>query len=140
MAIECAAVSAQSRPANEPSQSSSEKPEEIEAPSFMTLVEPTNGQSTTEQAGWFPSKAHGPNESQGRKKNEEIIAKVTNWGDHHNQQQRTPLKSLLGEPSQPINKNSPPKSTTVNSILAHKETEIKREKRKSNPFMCCIRI
>jgi len=44
------------------------------------------------------------NESQGRKKNEEIIAKVTNWstGEQHpslRSPQHTPLKSLLGKAS-----------------------------------------
>eukprot|EP00262_Sarcandra_glabra_P011710 TRINITY_DN2871_c0_g4_i1.p1 TRINITY_DN2871_c0_g4~~TRINITY_DN2871_c0_g4_i1.p1 ORF type:complete len:316 (-),score=66.69 TRINITY_DN2871_c0_g4_i1:276-1160(-) len=68
----------------------------FEAPSFMTLVEAVRGDtsSSTEiqpiknsqhpnsppsQPGWFPSLTHVVNESQGRKKNEEIIAKVVNW-------------------------------------------------------------
>ena len=70
----------------------------FEAPSFMTLVEPrgvddkkaTGSETLTAvqnpeqpkpaslQTGWFPSMTHVVNESQGRKKNEEIIAKVTN--------------------------------------------------------------
>lgn len=69
----------------------------FEAPSFMTLVEPVkdiNMQSASpeshsnqkpqspnspSQAGWFPSLTNVVNDSQGRKKNEEIIAKVVNW-------------------------------------------------------------
>ncbi|KAL6009500.1 hypothetical protein ACLOJK_022729 [Asimina triloba] len=81
----------------------------FEAPSFMTLVEPNKGnkrQATSEiqsaqkpaspssQPGWFPSLMHVVNESQGRKKNEEIIEKVVNWspGKPH-----TPLRNLLVE-------------------------------------------
>jgi hypothetical protein len=86
----------------------------FEAPSFMTLVEPKDGgdqktgasethtgqnpqqHSASVQAGWFPSLTNVINESEGRKKNEEIIAKVTNWSAG---KQHTPLKSLLGEAS-----------------------------------------
>ncbi|XP_077250246.1 uncharacterized protein LOC143889780 [Tasmannia lanceolata] len=85
----------------------------FEAPSFMTLVEPRrvdkkqpnsteiqflqNPQqpnSPSSQAAWFPSPTNVVNESEGRKKNEEIIAKVVNWssGKPH-----TPLKNLLVE-------------------------------------------
>ncbi|KAJ7957278.1 Zinc finger, C2H [Quillaja saponaria] len=90
-----------------------EKAEMFEPPSFMTLVEPgivgekksdtsevQTGQnpqhpnSASLQAGWFPSIAQVVSESQGRQKNEEIIAKVTNWSTG---KQRIPLKSLLGE-------------------------------------------
>ncbi|CAN1837887.1 hypothetical protein LINPERHAP1_LOCUS35240 [Linum perenne] len=92
----------------------------FEAPSFMTLVEPRRGSeekaaaaaggsggaseiqnpqelkagASPDRAGWFPSITNVVNESQGRKKNEEIIAKVTT---KQQQQQHTPLKSLLGE-------------------------------------------
>ncbi|CAN1346808.1 hypothetical protein LINPERPRIM_LOCUS40875 [Linum perenne] len=79
----------------------------FEAPSFMTLVEPRRGSASEiqnpqelkagaspDRAGWFPSITNVVNESQGRKKNEEIIAKVTT---KQQQQQHTPLKSLLGE-------------------------------------------
>ncbi|XP_030467344.1 uncharacterized protein LOC115686261 [Syzygium oleosum] len=85
----------------------SEKTDVFEPPSFMTLVEPTNNQnpaisvqnndqskSASEQAGWFPSLPRTANDSQGRKKNEEIIAKVTNWSAG---KQHSPLKSLLVE-------------------------------------------
>jgi len=142
----------------------------FEAPSFMTLVEPTDGgdqetgaseiqtgqnlqqQSTSLQAGWFPSLTNVVNESQGRKKNEEIIAKVTNWSTG---KQHTPLKSLLGEASleskakskkpketpapaiqkdETVPKDNGAIATTVNSILDIKsptsqaaKTETKRE-------------
>ncbi|XWS35209.1 hypothetical protein CRYUN_Cryun21dG0106500 [Craigia yunnanensis] len=97
-----------------------DKSDEFEPPSFTTLVEPggsdekagaseietvQNAQDTRAaplQAGWFPSLTHVENESQGRKKNEEIIEKVTKW----NAKQHTPLKNLLGE----ANSESKPKS------------------------------
>lgn len=130
----------------------SEKSEMLEPPSFMTLVEPGHvvgpkasasevhkgdqplPDPTASQAGWFPTLTQVVNESQGRKKNEEIIAKVTNWS---NSKQHTPLKSLLGEAANSSNKPKSPKFeenqaslkngkvpkdigsglTTVNSIL-----------------------
>ncbi|XP_030516948.2 uncharacterized protein LOC115730471 [Rhodamnia argentea] len=137
----------------------SEKTDVFEPPSFMTLVEPTNNQnpaismqnndpskSASEQAGWFPSLPHTVNDSQGRKKNEEIIAKVTNWGagKHH-----SPLKSLLVEANRESKlKSSSPKessapigakdddaakdnnkniasATTVSSILGSSEAAVK---------------
>ncbi|OVA12986.1 zinc finger protein [Macleaya cordata] len=84
----------------------------FDAPSFMTLVEPgregdvksaaseiqtvQNPQQvqSSSQAVWFPSVTQVVNESQGRKKNEEIIEKVASWnsGKSH-----TPLRSLLVE-------------------------------------------
>ncbi|XP_043708287.1 uncharacterized protein LOC122657601 [Telopea speciosissima] len=86
----------------------------FDAPSFMTLVEPGNRgidqqtasseiqtvqnsqqpNSSPLRAGWFPSLTHDVKESPGRKKNEEIIAKVSNWsaGKPH-----MPLKNLLVE-------------------------------------------
>ncbi|XP_027916640.1 uncharacterized protein LOC114175972 isoform X3 [Vigna unguiculata] len=129
----------------------SDKSEMFEPPSFMTLVEPMQvspkatasevqrGQNPqqsdfTSQAGWFPTLNQVVGESQGRKRNEEIIAKVTNWS---NSKEHTPLKSLLGEAAHSNNKPKSPKSvensggeksskvsekngsglTTVNSIL-----------------------
>ncbi|GLU10225.1 hypothetical protein SLE2022_270450 [Rubroshorea leprosula] len=104
-----------------------DKSDLFEPPSFMTLVEPGGSGQTVAasemqirknpeqlkasamQAGWFPSLTHTSNESQGRKKNEEIIAKVTNW----NVKQNTPLKNLLGaanfenKPTSPNPKNNP---------------------------------
>ncbi|KAF4357082.1 uncharacterized protein LOC115722359 isoform X1 [Cannabis sativa] len=153
-----------------------DKSEMFEPPSFMTLVEPVsvgNGQKAataaeiqtgqnSQQAGWFPSITQVVNESPGRKKNEEIIAKVTNWST--GKQQHTPLKNLLGEASIETRAKSPNRkenvatttTTTVNSILAPESplghagadreigkewnsparypTEIKREKRKSRPY------
>eukprot|EP00258_Populus_trichocarpa_P024933 XP_024440952.1 uncharacterized protein LOC18105314 isoform X3 [Populus trichocarpa] len=100
-----------------------DKSDIFDPPSFMTLVEPrdvvnqkaaaseiqTTGnpqqpKAASVQAGWFPSITNVLSESQGRKKNEEIIAKVTNWstGEQHpslRSPQHTPLKSLLGEAS-----------------------------------------
>ncbi|XP_057757778.1 uncharacterized protein LOC130976855 isoform X2 [Arachis stenosperma] len=125
-----------------------EKSEMFEPPSFMTLVEPglmlgpksapevetdPNKQkpdSNSSQAAWFPTLTHNANESEGRKRNEEIIAKVT-------RKQNTPLKSLLVEAAHNSKKSKSPKSekdsvnqkhvrvtedngsglTTVNSIL-----------------------
>ncbi|KAK4266587.1 hypothetical protein QN277_027483 [Acacia crassicarpa] len=127
----------------------SEKPDLFEPPSFMTLVEldpkaaasecqkgrnPQQPNPTSPQAGWFPTLTQVVNDSQGRKKNEEIIAKVTNWSTR--KQSSTPLKSLLGEAANSNKPKSPkleenqvsPKNgkvatdngsglTTVNSIL-----------------------
>ncbi|KAA8548342.1 hypothetical protein F0562_000026 [Nyssa sinensis] len=131
------------------------KSDVFEHPSFMTLVESGGGvdqkdtseiqtvQNTQQpksdalQAGWFPSLTNVVNESQGRKKNEEIIAKVTSWSTG---KQHTPLKSLLGEanletkPKSPNPKQSPTairkdeaaavnnvaSATTGNSILGPK--------------------
>ncbi|PSS23934.1 GPI-anchored adhesin-like protein precursor [Actinidia chinensis var. chinensis] len=123
----------------------SSKSDVFEPPSFMTLVEHQDRgdqkaaaadiqtvENTEQQksealrAGWFPSLTNIVNESQGRKKNEEIIAKVTNWSTG---KQHTPLKSLLGEanletkPKSPNPKQNPSvtkqdeNTATVNSIL-----------------------
>ncbi|XP_023927706.1 uncharacterized protein LOC112039093 isoform X2 [Quercus suber] len=113
-------------------QQHSEKSDMFEAPSFMTLVESRDGfdqkaaaseiqmgqnsqqQSASLQAGWFPSLTHVVNESQGRKKNEEIIAKVTNWSTG---KQHTPLKTLLGEASLETKSKSPrPKENPAPAI------------------------
>ncbi|XP_039007407.1 uncharacterized protein LOC120135135 [Hibiscus syriacus] len=147
-----------------------DKTDEFEPPSFMTLVEPGGSDQTTPattvplQAGWFPSLTHTANESHGRKKNEEIIAKVTNW----NAKQHTPLKSLLGEAINETKQKSPNSNvamvTKVSSILgpespdakptgveaakewnspARYEADIKKEKRKVKgrplwaQFVCC---
>lgn len=82
----------------------------------MTLVQPggegeqVKGAKEIEteekiQAGWFPSIKNVVNESEGRKKNEEIIAKVTNWSPV--KQQHGPLKSLLNEVKSPNTKQAP---------------------------------
>ncbi|KAK3204678.1 hypothetical protein Dsin_018724 [Dipteronia sinensis] len=141
----------------------------FEAPSFMTLVEPggevnhkaaapqtqtiQNSQqqnAASSQAGWFPSLTHVVNESEGRKKNEEIIAKVTNWstGKH------TPLKNLLGEakhgarPKSPnpkenqahviredetVSKDNGAAVTTVGSILGPEDTKREMGKEGNSP-------
>ncbi|XP_052208274.1 uncharacterized protein LOC127812039 isoform X2 [Diospyros lotus] len=94
----------------------SSKSDVFDPPSFMTLIEaesrvdqespsdivmePDAQQPKSDplQTAWFPSLTDVVNESQGRKKNEEIIAKVTNWTTG---KQHTPLQSLLGEAETP---------------------------------------
>lgn len=76
------------------------KSEMFEPPSFTTLVESSHVNSPK---GWFPTVNQVINESQGRKSDEEIIAKVTNWS---NNKEHTPLKSLLGV-AEAINSNKP---------------------------------
>ncbi|XP_015088046.1 uncharacterized protein LOC107031257 [Solanum pennellii] len=170
------------KPTSESEECHADKSDVYEPPSFMTLVESgessANKKATASEietqlnaqqpkteslkAGWFPSITNVVNESQGRKKNEEIIAKVTNWST--GKQQHTPLKSLLGEARSPNVKQVLPsankkdetastKTTTVNSILsseaptavskeAQKEwnsparypVDIKKEKRKTKPY------
>ncbi|GMH08056.1 hypothetical protein Nepgr_009896 [Nepenthes gracilis] len=104
----------------------------FEAPSFMTLVEPKVGddqeedasQNQTSQnpknegsvplkAGWFPSLTPVANDSLGRKRNEEIIAKVSNWNT--GKQQHAPLKRLLRE----ANNDIIPKPTNPKEKLPH---------------------
>lgn len=123
-------------PERQPSDKS-DKSDMFEAPSFMTLVEPRDGagqkaavsevqtgqnrqqQSASLQAGWFPSLSHVANESPGRKKNEEIIAKVTNWSTG---KQHTPLKSLLSQASfESKQKSKKPKENPA-SALQNDET------------------
>ncbi|CAI0397651.1 unnamed protein product [Linum tenue] len=112
----------------------SDKTDMFEAPSFMTLVEPRtagdqkaagasseihsaqNPQQSKAQAGWFPSITNVVNESQGRKKNEEIIAKVTNRS-HTGGKQHTPLKSLLGEANQETKSRSSPTHVKENAAV-----------------------
>lgn len=71
-----------------------DKSDVFEAPSFMTLVE-SKSEAADKKAGWFPSISNVVNESEGRKKNEEIISKVTNWSTAG--KQHSPLKNLLNE-------------------------------------------
>ncbi|XP_073048768.1 uncharacterized protein [Primulina eburnea] len=166
------------------------KSDDFEPPSFMTLVQPGktpdsvavstaseiepvqfNQQQKSEslQAGWFPTLTNVVNDSQGRKKNEEIIAKVTNWNagkEHHSQ-----LKNLLNEAKSPNPKQQKDETsridngadgTTVSSVvepeepkleIPHKEdwnsparypTVIKKEKKKGKPywvpFACCSSV
>lgn len=108
------------------------KADVFEPPSFMTLVEPKGGsnqknatseietvqatqQPKTEalQVGWLPLLSNVVNESAGRKKNEEMIDKVTNWS--MDKQHTTPLKNLLGEAKVETRTKSPsPKRTETN--------------------------
>lgn len=104
-----------------------------EPPSFMTLVEPRGGldqenasseietvQATQHAetevlpAGWLPLLSNVVNESPGRKKNEEMIAKVTNWSTA--KQHSTPLKNLLGEAKVETRTKSPSPEKTETSI------------------------
>ncbi|GKV28608.1 hypothetical protein SLEP1_g37631 [Rubroshorea leprosula] len=128
--------------ANKPKRASegqhSDQPDVFEPPSFMTLVEPgASGQTAAAsevqagnnperheasamQAGWFPSLTQVSNESPGRKKNEEIIAKVTNW----NMKQHTPLKNLLSEANVENKPNSPnPKDNPATVIQRDEKVE-----------------
>lgn len=121
----------------------SEKSDVFEAPSFMTLVEPGSGsdekaavsnietaqnleqQKAPSQAGWFPTLTHVANDSQGRKKNEERIAKVTNWSTG---KQHTPLKSLLGEANletKPKSPKSPKPKENKAPVIQKDETAAK---------------
>lgn len=113
------------------------KSESFEPPSFMTLVEPKavadpkadsleilTAQNLQEsdlslQAAWFPSLTHVPKETMGRKKNEEVIAKVTNWST--GQQQHSNLKSLLGEAKSPNHAGIMPPLTGKDEEPSEKE-------------------
>ncbi|KAL7105926.1 hypothetical protein ACP275_07G077900 [Erythranthe tilingii] len=148
-------------------ETNSEKPkievETFEPPSFMTLVQSGNQDKADEKDGWFPSLTNVSKESEGRKKNEEIIAKVTNSSpmkQHHGS-----LKSLLNEVNSPIKKQVPDLDDDANqkngTEKPNKEedngnkhveewdspakypVEIKKEKKTKKgkpfwvPFMCC---
>ncbi|XP_051116859.1 uncharacterized protein LOC127241728 [Andrographis paniculata] len=110
-----------------PEEARPNKSQDLEPPSFMTLVQsgdthehtsaaseieavPNNQHPKPEtlQAGWFPSLTNVVNESQGRKQNEEIISKVTNSSPvkHH-----SPLKNLLSEAKSPTAKQDPAPNT-----------------------------
>ncbi|XP_038893765.1 uncharacterized protein LOC120082590 [Benincasa hispida] len=115
----------------------------FEPPSFMTLVEPNGGgiqnSATTEiqtarnreqpnsaslQAAWFPSNAHVANNSPGRKKNEAIIAKVTNWsaGKPH-----TALKNLLDDAALENKQKSPTQINNLASMIQKDEKPMKND-------------
>ncbi|XP_068462656.1 uncharacterized protein [Phaseolus vulgaris] len=119
----------------EPERQQSDKSEMFEPPSFMTLVEPMHvspkataseverGQNaqqpdSTAQAGWFPTLNQVVSESQGRKRNEEIIAKVTNWSTS---KEHTPLKSLLGEAA---HSNKPKSPKTVENSVSQRSSQV----------------
>ncbi|KAJ6334138.1 hypothetical protein OIU78_011111 [Salix suchowensis] len=108
-----------------------DKSDVFEAPSFMTLVEPRDGNDqkaaasetqTTQnpqqpkaaslQAGWFPSITNVVNKSPGRKKNEKMMAKVMNWstGKQHpllKSPQHAPSITLSSEASMKTKPKSP---------------------------------
>ncbi|XP_038720668.1 uncharacterized protein LOC120013091 isoform X2 [Tripterygium wilfordii] len=127
----------------------SDKSEIFEPPSFMTLVEPRGShvqtvqnlphpETSSPQSGWFPSLTHVVNESQGRKKNEQIIAKVTNWSTGR---QHAPLKSLLSEakaetkPKSPNLKENPgiaATQTKVTSVVGSNQPTTKPAGKESN--------
>ncbi|PIN19072.1 hypothetical protein CDL12_08241 [Handroanthus impetiginosus] len=105
------------------------KPDDFEPPSFMTLVQSRgegdkvtadseietvqhNQQPKSDalKAGWFPSVTNVVNKSEGRKKNEEMIAKVTNWSPV---KQHGPLKNLLSEVKSPNEKQVPPRPANL---------------------------
>ncbi|KAL7145328.1 hypothetical protein ABFS83_07G074600 [Erythranthe nasuta] len=138
--------------------------ETFEPPSFMTLVQSGNQDKADEKEGWFPSLTNASKESEGRKKNEEIIAKVTNSSPM--KQRHGSLKTLLDEVNSPNKKQVPdfdedanqkngtekPNKEEVNGNNKHVEEwdspakypiEIKKEKKTKKgkpfwvPFMCC---
>ncbi|RVW64161.1 Pentatricopeptide repeat-containing protein, chloroplastic [Vitis vinifera] len=114
----------------------------FQPPSFATLVEPGGGgnglksahseiqtvqsqqqpNSASSQAGWFPSLTNVVNESQGRKKNEEVIAKVTNWSTG---KQHTPLKNLLVEANTETKLKSPTPKGNSASVTQKDEAPAK---------------
>lgn len=120
----------------------SDKSDVFEPPSFATLVEPGGGgnglksapseiqtvqsqqqpNSASSQAGWFPSLTNVVNESQGRKKNEEVIAKVTNWSTG---KQHTPLKNLLVEANTETKLKSPTPKGNSASVTQKDEAPAK---------------
>ncbi|KAA0067642.1 titin-like protein isoform X2 [Cucumis melo var. makuwa] len=126
-----------------PERQHSDRSDLFEPPSFMTLVEPNGGgipnSATTEiqtarnreqpnptslQAGWFPSYTHVANDSPGRKKNEAIIAKVTNWsaGKPH-----TALKNLLDDAAlENKQKSSPTPKDNLASMIQKDEKPSKK--------------
>ncbi|KAL7251095.1 hypothetical protein ACSBR1_013011 [Camellia fascicularis] len=139
----------------------------FEAPSFMTLVERRNGGVDKKGASLDIQTGQNTRQPksealQGKKKNEEIIAKVTNWSA--GKQQHTPLKTLLSEAKSKLpNLNQTVKTvvkkdenatkindaseTSVNSLVDPEDpTEIKKEKRKVKgrpywvPFVCCSSV
>ncbi|KAK9072487.1 hypothetical protein SSX86_008921 [Deinandra increscens subsp. villosa] len=142
----------------------------FDPPSFMTLVEPESKDknsgssevkdsepqlnSENSKAGWFPTLTNVNNESEGRKRNEEAMAKVTNWSTG---KQSTPLKNLLGDAKSPSGKQpepvvpkdegtvNPPVNDEVSSppkLIEDEKKERKKVKGRSSwvPFMCCSSV
>ncbi|KAL4591133.1 hypothetical protein LXL04_004083 [Taraxacum kok-saghyz] len=137
----------------------------FEAPSFMTLVDPQVKDEKkpevqdAQKAGWFPTITNVSNESEGRKKNEEVIAKVTNWTTENNNKHSTPLKNLLGEaksPKEPELESKPkPQPMTVKDegekqemmssppkLIEDGKKGGKKVKGRSSwmPFVCCSSV
>lgn len=141
-----------------------------EPPSFMTLVETeskdkkpesSNAQDSQKpqnpevsQAGWFPTMVKVNNESEGRKRNAEAIAKVTNWSAG---KQSAPLKNLLGEAKSPrgaqpepvVKKDEAVVNPAVNADVSSPPKLIdddKKGKKKVKgisswvPFVCCSSV
>ncbi|KAK2980441.1 hypothetical protein RJ640_013995 [Escallonia rubra] len=135
----------------------SNKSDVFEQPSFMTLVEPGGGvdkkattfeierlqnneeaRSEALQAGWFPSITNVVNESHGRKRNEEVIAKVT--GEAKSNGVATTVKSMLG-PEAPFKGDTDEEWNSP----ARYPADIKKEKKKIKgrlwlPFVCCSSV
>ncbi|KAL8255473.1 hypothetical protein R6Q59_030540 [Mikania micrantha] len=172
--ISTASIDADTLQFTEKSKVNSEKSNEttsdvFEPPSFMTLVEPESKDnksgssevqdshpqpnSEASQAGWFPTLTKVNNESEGRKKNEEVMAKVANFDSG---KQSTPLKNLLGEARSPSGKQPepvvqkdeaaviPPVHDDVSSPPKLIEDVKKEKKGKSRslwvPFVCCSSV
>lgn len=95
------------------------------SPQTQTSQNMQQQNAASSQAGWFPSLTHVVNESEGRKKNEEIIAKVTNWstGKTH-----TPLKNLLGEAKNDMKPKSPNRKENLPSPSRNNETVSKDDR------------
>lgn len=124
--------------ANLQSQSNNGKTDIFQPPSYMLSVEQKadgsdqdedepeaqTSQKPQEHGVQFPSLAPVANESSGRKRNEEIIAKVTNWSTG---KQHLSLKSYLVESeSSPSAKDNPPppiSQETKNTVMGTKEPE-----------------
>ncbi|KAL8227329.1 hypothetical protein R6Q57_017161 [Mikania cordata] len=172
--ISTASIDAETLQFTEKSKVNSEKSNEttsdvFEPPSFMTLVVPESKDnksgssevqdshpqpnSEASQAGWFPTLTKVNNESEGRKKNEEVMAKVANFDSG---KQSTPLKNLLGEARSPSGKQPepvvqkdeaaviPPVNDDVSSPPKLIEDVKKEKKGKSRslwvPFVCCSSV
>lgn len=155
--LSTASVDAESLQTTEKSKVNPEKsiPSDTHSPpSFMTLVEPEgkdNKNASSDVRDLKQPLTKVNNESEVRNKNEEAIAKVTNWSATG--KQSTPLKNLLGEAKSPsgnqlenveknegnvVNEevNSPPK------LIDDGKNGKKKVKGKSSwmPFVCCSSV
>lgn len=86
------------KPMMESQNSESKKPVEphsaIGAIEGVSEIQTLEEQKENKKTSWSSSVAHVDNAPHGGKRNEEIIAKVTNWST---EKQHMPLKALLGE-------------------------------------------